>query len=128
MKKALFAITLLAGFSIAHAADDGQSREDISKNIQPVGQVHIGSGKPAVPAGPRSGEDVYKVSCSACHGSDAMNAPNPGDTAEWEKRLGKGFDAVLQNAINGINAMPARGTCANCSDDEIKAAVEFLIK
>jgi cytochrome c5 len=128
MKKALFAITLLAGFSIAHAADDGQSREDISENIRPVGQVHIGSGKPAAPAGPRSGEDVYKASCFACHGTGAMDAPKPGDSAEWEKRLGKGFDAVLQNAINGINAMPARGTCANCSDDEIKAAVEFLIK
>jgi cytochrome c5 len=128
MKKVLFAITLLAGFSIANAADEGQSREEISKRIKPVGQLHIGSGEPAAPAGPRSGSDVYQASCFACHGTGAMGAPKKGDVAEWEKRGAKGIDAVVANAINGFAGMPARGTCAACSDDEIKAAVEFMMK
>jgi cytochrome c5 len=128
MKKVLFAITLLAGFSIANAADEGQSKEEISKRIQPVAQLYIGSGEPAAAAGPRSGEDVYKASCFACHGTGAMSAPKKGDAVQWATRSEKGFDAMLANAINGFNAMPARGTCAACSDDEIKAAVEFMIK
>ena len=128
MKKVLFAITLVAGFSVAQAAEDNQSSEEISKRIKPVAQLHIGDGAAAAPSGPRSGEDVYKASCFACHGTGAMGAPKTGDAAEWEKRMAKGLDQVVANAINGFNTMPPRGTCAACSDDELKAAVEFMIK
>jgi len=128
MKKVLFAITLVAGFSVANAADESQSRENISKRIKPVAQLHIGDPEAAAAAGPRSGEDVYKTSCLACHSTGAAGAPKKGDAAQWEQRLAKGLDAVVTNAINGFNGMPARGTCAACSDDEIKAAVEYMIK
>lgn len=126
----LFAITLVAGFSVAQAADDGKmSREAVAKAIKPVGQLHIGDdSKPAAPAEPRSGDVVYNTNCSACHAAGVSGAPKPGDSAEWAKRLEKGLDAVIANALNGFNAMPPRGACAACSDDEIKAAVEFMSK
>lgn len=126
MKRIIFAVTLMASIS-AFAADDSQSRENISKRIQPIGQLHIGDPAAAVAAGPRSGDDVYKVNCYACHGTGAMQAPKKGD-ASWEERLKKGLDQVVANAINGINGMPARGTCMSCSDEEIRAAVEYMIK
>lgn len=129
MKKVLFAITLVAGFSVAHAADEQLSREQVAKIIKPVGQVHIGDDSaPAAAAGPRSGEDVYQASCFACHGTGAAGAPKKGDAAQWTARGEKGMDAVYANAINGFNAMPPRGTCMACSDDEIKAAVDFMMK
>ena len=127
MKKVLFAISLIASVSVAQAAEDNQSRENISKRIAPVGQLHIGDPSAQVASGPRSGDDVYKVNCFACHGTGAMGAPKKGD-ASWDERMKKGLDKVVANAINGFNTMPARGTCAACSDDEIKAAVEYMIK
>ena len=127
MKKVLFAISLIASVSVAHAADDSQSRENISKRIAPVGQLHIGDPSAQVASGPRSGDDVYQANCFACHGTGAMGAPKKGD-ASWEERMKKGLDQVVANAINGINTMPARGGCAACTDEEIKAAVEFMIK
>lgn len=128
MKKVLFAITLVAGFSVAHAADESQSRENISKRIKPVAKLHIGDPAAAAAAGPRSGDEVYNTKCMACHSTGAAGAPKKGDAAVWEERLAKGIDAVITNAINGINGMPPRGTCSDCSDDEIKAAVEFMVK
>jgi cytochrome c5 len=46
---------------------------------------------------------------------------------EWESRLEKGLDSIIQNAINGINTMPAKGLCFDCSDDELGAIVEYMI-
>lgn len=127
MKKVLFSIALIAGLSVANAGES-QSEEDIAARIKPVGEVHLASTAPAAPTGPRSGEDVFKASCFACHGTGAMGAPKTGDSAEWTKRLAQGMDVVIQHAITGFSTMPARGTCAACSDDEIKAAVEFMVK
>ncbi|MFT4924984.1 MAG: cytochrome c5 [Phenylobacterium sp.] len=131
MNKALFSIAsiafLTASLSVANAGES-QSDEDIIKRIQPIGEVHLAGDAPAVAAGPRSGEDVFKASCFACHGTGAMGAPKPGDSGEWTKRLAQGMDVVVQHAITGFSTMPARGTCGNCSDDELKAAVEFMVK
>jgi cytochrome c5 len=127
MKKVLFSIALIAGFSVANAGES-QSNEDISKRIKPVGEVYIAGDTPAAATGPRSGEDVYKASCFACHGTGAMGAPKAGDTVQWSKRAEQGVDVVIEHAISGFNGMPPRGACAACSDDEIKAAVEFMMQ
>ena len=51
-----------------------------------------------------------------------------GDAAAWAPRIAKGEETLLNHAINGFNAMPAKGTCSNCSDDEILATIQFLTK
>ena len=51
-----------------------------------------------------------------------------GDAAAWEPRIAQGIDTVYDHAINGFNAMPPKGTCADCSDDEIKAVVDYMIE
>lgn len=127
MKKVLFSIALIAGFSVANASDH-QSEAEIIKRIKPIGEVHVAGDTPAQASGPRSGEDIFKASCFACHGTGALGAPKPGDTADWAKRAEQGLDVIMKHAIDGFSTMPPRGTCAACSDDDIKAAVEFMMK
>ena len=54
-------------------------------------------------------------------------APMLGDAGAWADRLTKGIETVYTNAINGINGMPARGTCMDCSDDEVIAAIDYIL-
>ncbi len=57
-----------------------------------------------------------------------MGAPKKGDAAAWEARVAQGMDVLLDHAIKGFNAMPPKGTCMACSDDEIKAAIDFMLE
>ena len=75
-------------------------------------------------------QQKYMASCFACHSTGAAGAPKVGAgmAAEWEPRLEKGLDAVVQNAINGINTMPAKGLCFDCTDEDLRAIVEYMIE
>ena len=73
------------------------------------------------------GEAIYNKACVACHASGVAGAPKLGDKAAWEPRLALGVDGLLQSAITGKNAMPPRGTCMDCSDDDLKIAIEFML-
>ena len=104
----------------------------IQENIRPVGQVNVGSapaaaGTQTAAAGPRSGDQIYNASCLACHSAGVAGAPKTGDNAAWAERASKGIDALLSTAISGINAMPPKGTCADCSDEELRAAIEYIL-
>ncbi|WP_237067994.1 c-type cytochrome [Microbulbifer guangxiensis] len=76
--------------------------------------------------GTRSGEEVYNGACGTCHAAGVAGAPKFGDAAAWSSRIAKGMETLYSNAINGINAMPAKGLCADCSDEEIQAAVDYM--
>lgn len=75
------------------------------------------------------GQDIYQKSCMSCHATGAANAPKLGDATAWGPRIAKGKDALYATAINGMpgTAMMARGTCSACSDDDLKAAVDFMV-
>ena len=75
----------------------------------------------------RSGEDVYYASCTICHAAGVAGAPKFGDAASWEPRIAVGREVMLQNAINGTMGMPPRGTCMNCSDEELDAAIVYML-
>lgn len=128
MKK-IFAL-LISACCVVVMAQAQESNEDIIERIKPVGSVHVAGAEAAGAAasGPRSGADVFNASCMACHGSGVLGAPKKDDAAAWGPRMEAGFDTVLANAINGFGAMPPRGTCGNCSDDDIKAAIEYMIE
>jgi cytochrome c5 len=81
----------------------------------------------AAPQTAASGEARYKSTCLACHATGAAGAPKLEDKANWQPRIAKGMDALYQSAINGIRAMPPRGTCGACSDDELKAVVDYMV-
>lgn len=71
--------------------------------------------------------DKYNKSCAACHNSGAAGAPKKGDKAAWAPRLKQGEAVLLQHVKTGIRAMPPKGMCMTCSDDEIKAAVDYMV-
>jgi len=113
-------------------ATAGMDDKSIAERINPVGKVCLegdecGSATAAAAAGPMGPADIYQASCFACHGTGALGAPKVGDAAAWTERSAKGVDMLIANAINGINSMPARGTCASCSDDDIAATVTYML-
>lgn len=130
--KGLFAsvAALVAVAASAASVQDKMSDGAIEKRIQPIGQHYVAgenSNQQAASSGPRSGEAVYNQFCSACHTSGVMGAPKMNDAAAWEPRLEQGMDVVLKHAVEGYNAMPPKGTCADCSEDEIQAAIDYMI-
>ena len=122
--------TLITVLSIASVQAADPANEDIAERIKPVGQVYLKGSEPVQEedTGPKSGDQVYNSSCSACHGAGVMGAPKMGDAAAWAPRLAQGLDALVDHAINGFNAMPAKGGCMACSDDEIKAAIDYMLE
>lgn len=120
------ALLVLATTAYAQQYDNSMTEDAIKKRLAPIGAVYLEGEKVAVaaPTGPSSGEQVYQAACFACHGTGALGAPKSAD--DWAPRIAKGKDTLLDHAINGFNAMPPRGTCMDCSDDEISAAIDFM--
>lgn len=124
------------GMALASSVNAATGNDAIAERLKPLGQVCMegddscgGAAAAAAAAtggGARSGADVYNASCAACHAIGVAGAPKFG-SADWTDRAAKGMDTLMANAINGINAMPPRGTCASCSDDEIKGAIEHMV-
>lgn len=81
---------------------------------------------PAVEGQARDGESLYKAICSTCHDAGLIGAPKIG-TSDWASRIGKGTATLYNHAINGFNAMPARGG-ADISDEEVQNAVDYIIQ
>ena len=79
----------------------------------------------------RSGEAVFATNCANCHsggiGGFFSRAPDIDDPEDWEALTPKGIDALTANTITGIGRMAARGACAECTDEEIRAAVEHML-
>ncbi|WP_322940948.1 c-type cytochrome [Pseudomonas wenzhouensis] len=134
MKKMLAApAAVLALWAVtAQATTD----EAIAERLKPVGEVCImgeeckGVGAVAAVAGggARTADDIVTKHCSACHATGVLDAPKIGDTAAWKKRADEqgGLDGILAKAISGINAMPPKGTCADCTDDELREAIQKM--
>lgn len=78
-----------------------------------------------------TGEKVYKSTCSICHKSGLSGAPRIGSRDDWEPRLAQGKDVLYDRAIHGYRgkkgSMPARGSNVRLSDDEVKAAVDYMV-
>ncbi|MDP2560988.1 cytochrome c5 family protein [Psychrobium sp. 1_MG-2023] len=120
------ALTLSVGVSASDLSEDA-----IKKRIAPIGNVYLAGAEPAkpeVPAGPRSGKDVYQTTCFGCHGTGAAGAPKKGDADAWAPRLAQGEAKLFAHAWDGFNAMPPKGTCMNCSKEELQAAIDFMVE
>lgn len=135
MKVKIISVLLVSVFAMSANAISEKQLEKIKARIAPVGSVCVEGDESCATAAPvasagaaRSGEDVYKTACSACHSTGVLDAPKAFDEGAWGKRLAKGMDETLKVAINGLNAMPPKGSCADCSDDELKAAIEYMSK
>ena len=68
----------------------------------------------------------YQSSCFACHSTGAAGAPKTGDAAAWAPRMEKSMDVLIASIRNGLNGMPPTGLCADCTDEEYQALIEFM--
>ncbi|MAA84484.1 MAG: cellulose-binding protein [Halieaceae bacterium] len=131
----LFFILLLAPMAVLALDLTDQQRADIEARIQPFYEVCVegeacGGGDAMATNAGRSGEDVYNGACMACHSAGIAGAPKVGDQLAWTDRIAKGMDVLYDSGINGVagTGMIARGGCADCSDDEIRLAVDFMVE
>lgn len=107
--------------------------QSIYDRIKPIGRVKIQNEKEnpleiKEKNASKTPEGIYKTFCISCHGSGIAGAPKFADASSWGDRKNKGIKILTNNAIKGYNAMPAKGTCQDCSDDEIKQTVQYMLK
>lgn len=107
-----------------------------NERIKPVGQLQTGGPQPpagamaataGAAAGPADGEATYKQACFSCHAAGVAGAPKFGNADDWAPRIKQGADVLHQHALQGIRAMPPKGGFANLSDDQVKAAVDYMV-
>lgn len=106
------------------------STREVSKE-EPEATVEAAAVAEVESAGDK-GKKVYDGLCVSCHGSGIPNIPQFGDKATWEPRIAQGNDTLYQHAIKGFTGnsgmpMPAKGGNANLSDDDVKAAVDYMV-
>ncbi len=82
---------------------------------------------PAAAMAERDGATIYNTKCMACHMTGAAGAPIVGKADQWAPRAAKGIDALVVSATNGINAMPPKGTCMDCTESEMKATIQHML-
>lgn len=108
----------------------------VEERIKPVAEVEVGE-PPAVEAPPAEttdtastggpGEQIVSSVCAACHAAGLMQSPKLGSADDWAPRIEKGIETLYDHAINGFKAMPARGGKPDLSDEDVKAAVDFMV-
>lgn len=125
----IIVIILLVNF-VGHGTREGagstQSGEAVNSRIAPVAALEIKD--PNAPRVFKTGEQVYKEVCAACHATGAAGAPKYGTAGDWAARIGQGFDGLMKSVLNGKGAMPARaGTSPDdLSDYELGRAVVYM--
>ncbi len=136
-------IYLARDFGFLETGDNNPSRDVIAaERIKPVADVYTGEeGAAAIEAavaetapaptaafdGSLDVEMIYNTVCAACHATGVAEAPIPG-SEQMAQRAEKGMEVLMQTALNGLNAMPARGGRPDLSDEQIQAVVEFMTK
>ncbi len=133
LKKVVVGIASAVLVSMAAFAFAGNDSDAIAERLKPVGKVCMAGddcagGVSVVSAGEaRTGEEIYTTKCFSCHASGVGGAPKLGDTAAWAPRVANGMDKLFDNAWNGINAMPPRGICMDCSEEEFKDTIQYML-
>jgi cytochrome c5 len=97
--------------------------EAVAARVQPVGIAKLDE---SGPPGSRTGKAVFENICISCHGAGLAGSPKFGDAAAWGPRIGKGYATLVDHALKGFNAMPAKGGAADLTDDEVARAVAYM--
>ncbi len=121
---AAIALVLSVG-ALAMGARPRVDEEAANSRIAPVARVALADATASAAGGDRSGEQMYKTTCFACHEAGVANAPKFGDKVAWAPRLALGLDGLLKSAIAGKNAMPPRAG-SNASDAELARAIVYM--
>lgn len=80
---------------------------------------------------PLAGQKIFKQFCTSCHGNPPtidINAPRMGDKKAWKIRQQMGMPALMKITTTGIGAMPARGGCFECSDEQLQETIRYILR
>jgi cytochrome c5 len=113
----LFSLTLLLSAC---------SQESTTPIMDPKPALNAAN-KAAGLAATNAGQRIYEDTCASCHNSGLMGAPKLGDKADWVEPLESSLEELTQNTINGKGKMPPKGGNSKLSDQEVKAAVEYMV-
>lgn len=121
-----------ASVNPAHAFLSGSLEENaIEKRLQPDAQVHVeygaGGAAPTKTLSADAGKKRYEYTCKMCHETGVAGAPKMTDKAKWQPRVAEGLETLVKHAIQGYKAMPPKGGCMTCDDEEIRKTVEFML-
>jgi cytochrome c5 len=135
-KTPLLVVALLAAF----LAGCGRQDSDKSAGSAPAAPPSAAAPAPAAAPPPAAaqapvanavGESVYKKTCAMCHAAAVAGSPKPGDKADWGPRIAQGRDVLYKHALEGFTGakgmMPPRGGAAALTDEEVKAAVDYMV-
>ncbi|MCX7897531.1 MAG: c-type cytochrome [Rhodocyclaceae bacterium] len=118
-------LALLPVVVIAMGRPPKMDEEAANLRIQPVAKVKLAPATSAASAGNRSGEELYKAVCAACHDAGVAGAPRTGNAADWKPRIATGLDHLMETALKGKGGMPPKGG-SDATDEELRRAVIFL--
>ena len=77
----------------------------------------------------RTGQQVYGDYCATCHNRTTQGAPLPDDDVQWGMRIKKGNAVLLKHVMEGYKElMPVKGGCRNCSEQEVQAAINYILE
>ena len=104
----------------------------VLERIKPVGEVRIDTSTQVASAEivettERSGEEIYNSKCAGCHTSGVMGSPKFASLEDWAPRIDLGLEKLTLSAIAGKGGMPAKGTCMDCTDNDIKITVQYML-
>ncbi len=72
-------------------------------------------------------KEIYDTKCAVCHANDVAGAPKLGDKEAWAPRIATGMDAMLAVVTKGKGAMPPKGTCMDCTEEQLKSTVQYMV-
>ncbi|MFA6036646.1 MAG: c-type cytochrome [Legionellales bacterium] len=127
------AVMLISALTVA-IADPLTRAQIIENNTNPIGQVTVaGASAQAAAAAaaanaPMTGEQLYKKNCAFCHDNGTAGAPKYADKGSWAPHLAKGIEVLKEHSLKGFKAMPAKGLCPQCSDEETLSAFDYMLK
>ncbi len=133
-KEAAGAVAEKAAEGMEHAKEEAHKAfkevHDAAKEAH--SEAKTAAGTMMAKADTAGGEAVYTQSCAACHDAGIAGAPKTGDQAAWAARIERGMDSLVKNAITGYQGeagmMPAKGGNAALSDEEVEAAVHYMVE
>lgn len=131
MRFGLF-VSFLILFSASWALSS-LDRQKIEQRIKPIGQVRLATQdsettKPLNTLKKAAAKATFEQYCSVCHQDGIAGAPKFRNPKDWQPRLAKStIDELVISATKGINAMPMKGTCMDCTDEDLKNAIQYML-